>query len=341
MLKNILAITGEPRSGTSLMMQTLELLGIPCEKQRVFASDQKRVSERADYLNPKGFYEVPGVVVRGVRNGAERFYGKALKLVATGMVRTNPEHIEKVIVCTRDPREVADSQTMLSSNISVAQDGGWGFSPQFQMPLAARYIIEMGYLCAWLHQHMDTEDILCVDFADMHENPRAEIDRLCKFLGVPLVESAVHNVDRELYRSKPVDLGDGAEIAMKIYEMVKNKVITGVRPLLADFIRRTALERVSWMDDEEHGTWVLIGPSLFRALETNHRGVKDQLLATLALRAIMMPNICKHYSRTGASYTVKRPKDIGDLTRSMVFCDNTHEDTTVEDCFRCWNENDE
>ena len=158
----ITAVTGDPRSGTSLNMAMLMLAGYPIsgekfpgdkvatkrlaalakqvelgqstrkEQKRVQKNLAKRTAHAHD-LNPSGFYEVPGVVIRGLSK-ADSHGGHAIKIISRGivplqtpqgMVGTNPGIVWKYIVCMRDPRYVAESQRSLGGEVDVVgSDGG-------------------------------------------------------------------------------------------------------------------------------------------------------------------------------------------------------------------------
>ena len=81
----IVMVTGAPRSGTSLQMQTLDLLGVPINGDRFPEGNRDKIKnhlserqkEQSENLNPKGFYEIGGVVIWGVRDISD-YKGKAV-----------------------------------------------------------------------------------------------------------------------------------------------------------------------------------------------------------------------------------------------------------------------
>ena len=105
-MKKITVVTGLPRSGTSLMMQTLNTLGLNTKGTSELWHRQKTKlgRDRAEYLNPKGFYEIPGIVTKGIRFDklAELFYNKTIKIILNGLIRTDLKHIDKILFCFGD-----------------------------------------------------------------------------------------------------------------------------------------------------------------------------------------------------------------------------------------------
>ena len=89
----MIVVTGTARSGTSLMMQTLKLLGINIAGQKFDKWNRER-------WNPKGYWELPVKdTIDGIKD--DRFEGKAVKLFVQGLTKTNPSFISKAIRCTR------------------------------------------------------------------------------------------------------------------------------------------------------------------------------------------------------------------------------------------------
>ena len=70
----MIVVTGEPRSGTSLMMRIIDSLGLEIAGEQYVGTKRpnrsKKRKERAEYLNPEGFWEVPEVVSRGIKTDA-------------------------------------------------------------------------------------------------------------------------------------------------------------------------------------------------------------------------------------------------------------------------------
>lgn len=102
----MIAVVGTARCGTSLMMQTLNILGIGIPAPK-FDDRHKNIK----HLNPKGFYEFDSVLDNNffVKHS---FKGKAVKLFGYGLYDTYknfPKLIDKIIVCRRNPEDAIKS----------------------------------------------------------------------------------------------------------------------------------------------------------------------------------------------------------------------------------------
>ena len=94
------------RSGTSLMMQTLSLLGVP-----LTGLDFHREFSHRD-LNPKGYWALPmSETLGGIQH--HRFAGTAVKLGGADLAQTPPAFVRKVIWCRRDERDCKESMKKL------------------------------------------------------------------------------------------------------------------------------------------------------------------------------------------------------------------------------------
>jgi len=89
----MIVVTGVPRSRTSLVMQTLGLLGVPkTGKKYTFRNIPKH--------NKKGYWELDNSETQnGIKS--HEYKGKAVKLFGLTLELTPPEYVEKVIWCTR------------------------------------------------------------------------------------------------------------------------------------------------------------------------------------------------------------------------------------------------
>lgn len=231
----IVVVTGDPRSGTSLMMQTLKLLGVPVAGEefpqaRRAEGDNDRAAAQLDKvreLNPKGFFEVPGVVMRGLREVGEHG-GKAIKIIAPGLTRTPESLIHKGILCLRDPRHVAQSQTQLQAGVAVAGARGWD-SPTWNVS-AVRYMMEMGaFLRWWADQTSEYRGrFIVVDYDEFLGDPTATVARIASHLSVTPTQAAIDNVDPTLRRSPdkftawPEAMQDDGEQCEAIYAAIKS-----------------------------------------------------------------------------------------------------------------------
>jgi hypothetical protein len=348
-------------------MQTLKLLGMeivgdefPQEKS---GKDEKVVG-RSKRLNPKGFYEDRGSVMRGSQD-KEGLQGKAIKIIVDGLpermikrkvegevkeitVGTSPEIIDgaKIVLCLRDPMQVAESQTNLVGNVQVAGEDG-----EFQDVIGLmpenpeRYTMEMGRFYFWLKRVRPEleEKMLKVDFEDMHSQPEIQVGRISEFIGITCTEeqraAAVANVSADLKRSvnvtewRPEHAVNGA-LATGLYRYFRyNEGID--ESLLETFFKDKMLESVSWVDTE-FGLWMRSNTVLHRQLTANLRGVRDIL--TGQQRHRKNQSQCEHFGYSEEEYTIPRPAIMGDLVRKKVACKKDGELKTLEQCYGCFNE---
>lgn len=263
----ILVVTGDPRSGTSLMMKTLKLLGVPIAgnkwpqltrherrlkvaelegNEKLIEHLKERIStakERAQKMNPRGFYEIGGVVMRGT-NDMEKYGGRAIKICSPGAwpnnrhprVGTKPENVYKWIWCIRDPASVATSQQDIAAdNIEVVnEDGEWEAAQRPANP--ARYASENGELARWFEENPEHfERCLVVDYDEFMANPDIVMHQIIEFVGIedPDLGPAFGNIDPKLRRSPgrftawpTVEIQDMANAAYSVYEGVKSRKLS-------------------------------------------------------------------------------------------------------------------
>jgi hypothetical protein len=354
----ITIVSGEPRSGTSLMMQTLGLLGLDIagHKLSIDRKGRKR-TERAQYLNPKGFYEIPGVVMRGF--DAEKlgdYKGKAIKLITPGMVRTMKdekvrEHVNKIIFCLRHPKEIALSQRKLASAVEVAVDGDWKYFPETLPASPKRYVKAISWLVLWVQGNMDIwQNVHLSNYERMLTDPEGAIKDIIKYLEIEpteeQIQQAIDNIDTSLYRSTKdavewEDPEQGA-LAEALYEGICTNTMKHIDETMiddiAEMMRVDRLENIRWLDDEEFGTWTRMTASLWRGVEINNNNVRVNLQKGAVKRHVQWSTRCAYYNRKGEEYVIPRPDDIGPLVRNKVRCEYHGEDKTREQCYKCWNE---
>jgi hypothetical protein len=360
-------VTGVPRSGTSMQMQTLKILGMEIVGEEFPQSktgrDEKAV-ERSKLLNPKGFYEDRKSVVRGSQD-FEALRGKAIKIIVDGlpsrmverkinnetkeiMRGTSPEIIDhsKIILCLRDPLQVAESQTNLVGNIHVAGEGGsfqniTGLLPENP----ERYAMEMGRFYLWLKKvrpELESK-MLKIDFDDMHDQPEVQIRKIAKFICTNSTEdqiaSAVANVSKELRRSVHLkkwrlEHEEVGTLATGLYRYFRygESIDEGK---LEDLFKSKVLESSSWIDTE-FDLWMRSNPVLHRQLLENLRGVRDKL--SIQRKGRKNQSQCEHFGCSDEEYTILRPITIGDLVRKKVACKKDGVVKTIEQCYGCFSQ---
>lgn len=187
--KDILIVTGLPRSGTSLMMQMLHAGGHPV------LTDDKRA---ADANNEHGYFEWedikqlprnPGLIAQAD--------GKAVKVVTPLLPHLPRGHRYKIIFMRRPLEEIARSQHVMR----FQQQGNTADLEANVIPL--------------LQKHLDTTfdilrqapgiKVLEVDYPALVRDPQAGADRIAEFLGnerVPQREAMHGVVKPQLHRQR-------------------------------------------------------------------------------------------------------------------------------------------
>ena len=178
--ETVVLVSGMPRSGTSMMMQMLDAAGLSA------LTDEKRT---ADDDNQKGYFEYEPVkaISRQVKWMPEA-KGKALKVVAPLLRRLPPPKglRYRIIFMERDLKEVIASQHTLIDRL-----GAIG-SRQNDNELAATFKKQLRRVQKLLSAaHIP---VLYVPYRDCIDHPAKQADRINRFLGGALNESAMASV---------------------------------------------------------------------------------------------------------------------------------------------------
>lgn len=208
----MIVVTGAGRCGSSLMMQTLHLLGVPMigdpEKDQgrntLMSEDSSgELRKQIINMNPKGYWEL---AIKDIYNmidfGWPDHEGKAIKIMGAAFTELNTPDIEKVIYCKRRDRDVQArglhklSQVDLqikeetnSSNVYVNWFKGKTVDDVYsRQELTLKHI---DYIIK--HDKIPTLDVV---FEDIVTNPTMEIERVVQFLNLDVdISKAVNNVD--------------------------------------------------------------------------------------------------------------------------------------------------
>ena len=93
-------VTGAPRTGTSLILQTMDLLGVPMGMPK-FIPEHDNMRQ----FNPNGFYEINST--EGVTD--DRYKGKAIKLFGWQLFQSDINLIDKIIFVDRNREDAINS----------------------------------------------------------------------------------------------------------------------------------------------------------------------------------------------------------------------------------------
>lgn len=169
----MIVVTGTPRSGTSMIMQTLKLLGIPIVGD---AFDDRNNPEH----NPRGYWELPlKETIDGIND--HRYRGHAVKLLSTDLTRTKGRYIDRIIFITRYHNYAIKSyQKVIADHKVFGMQVNNFFKPTREN---AKKLFYMALKCAedYLDEHPGIKRIK-FDYKDFINNPVKETIRLKDFL---------------------------------------------------------------------------------------------------------------------------------------------------------------
>jgi hypothetical protein len=184
--KDIIVVSGLPRSGTSLMMQMLESGGVEVVTDHVRAADTD---------NPRGYYEYERVKrVKQDPSWLPAARGKAVKMVSQLLYDLPPGETFRIIFMERDLDEILVSQEKMLRRL------GRSAAPREEMRRS--YVLHLEKLRAWLGRQGNMQ-VLAVHYNGLLDSPRQQAERVCDFLGGRVdAESMARAVDSSLYRNR-------------------------------------------------------------------------------------------------------------------------------------------
>ena len=189
MAKDVITIvSGLPRSGTSLMMQILEVGGLPILKDDL---------READADNPKGYYEFERVKqVAQDQAWLQDARGKAVKMVSALLLDLPDTYTYRVIFMRRKMKEILASQkTMLERSGKPTDAIG-------DDKMAALFRKHLSQVAKWISEQPQVQ-VLYVSYNELMADPIQEIERISRFLGNELDAKKMASViDRTLYRQR-------------------------------------------------------------------------------------------------------------------------------------------
>jgi hypothetical protein len=215
----MIVVSGMPRSGSSLMMQTLKHLGVPLvgvgdydfqgnsylHSQDISIEDQDKVSKH----NPQGYYDIP--FEDHSKYFFESYEGEAMKLLGPVAVMIIPkENVEKVILCDRRGRDAQALSFMKLAMLDVEiidkeVEAGHIDPHSLRVKSIRSYrnlelqqfknIVNFGSasIARWWR---DTDiKVLKIFYEDMIDTPELTVKTIRKFLGISgSIEEAVNNI---------------------------------------------------------------------------------------------------------------------------------------------------
>jgi len=190
--REVVVVSGLPRSGTSMAMAMLAAGGLPC------VSDAARA---ADEDNPRGYFE--DVRVKRLDGDSDWLLaatGQAVKIVSPLLARVPTGVAYAVVFMRRHLDEVLASQTKMikrrDERQALADDQ---MKRHFERHL--RNIEKM------IENRSDMR-VTYIDHREVLRDPRGQARSIAEFLGIPLdVERMAAAVDERLYRNRRGTIG--------------------------------------------------------------------------------------------------------------------------------------
>ena len=182
--KQIVVVSGLPRSGTSLMMQMLDKGGL------TVLTDNNR---KADTSNPKGYYEFDPVMSLAKDNSwLYQAQDKSVKIVAPLLKFLDPQYRYKVIFMNRDLTEIVKSQqTMIGKDPNA-----------LPTRLFNAYNKHLNQVDIWKNKAPNVE-LIYINHRDAINNTKSVISKVEKFVGKKLdLDAMLLCVDPTLYRNR-------------------------------------------------------------------------------------------------------------------------------------------
>jgi hypothetical protein len=187
--REVIVVSGLPRSGTSMMMKMLQAGGVP------LLTDGLRV---ADPDNPEGYYEFERVkkLPAGDHAWLTDAPGHGVKIISALLEHLPADYHYQVIFIERSIGEVLASQRKMLSRSGRPAD------PADDARLAAFFEKHLQVVKERL-QTQANFSVLYVSHSDLLREPRSAVERIVAHLGRPLDrEAMVGAVNPSLYRNR-------------------------------------------------------------------------------------------------------------------------------------------
>ena len=187
--KELVVVSGLPRSGTSMMMKMLEAGGIPPLQDNIRTADED---------NPKGYYEFERV--KELPNDTAwmpEAVGKAVKIIALLLTKLPLKGYRyKVLFMRRDIEEIMKSQKQMLIRRGESTDK---ISDEEMITTYNRHLSEvLNFLEA-----NSCFTVFFVNYNDLMRDPEDWVPRIAAFLGKEMDTAAMKAVvDPKLYRNR-------------------------------------------------------------------------------------------------------------------------------------------
>lgn len=132
-----------------------------------------RPSDKVKAQNPNGYWEAGSITVQtGIRKDHKEIgiEGDLIKITAEAFYLSEPEMVDKTIVMTRNPR-----------NTLASMKKGGLFKTEDTEKAIAKCISDLRRTYDWLKIYR--KNFLVVSYEKLLDNPEAEFQRVCNFIG--------------------------------------------------------------------------------------------------------------------------------------------------------------
>ena len=187
--KEVIIVSGLPRSGTSMMMKMLEAGGLPVLTDNI---------RKANEDNPKGYYEFERVkkLPDGDTAWLDQAEGKVVKIISQLLMSLPAGYTYRVLFMRRHINEILASQRRMLVRRGEDPD------KVDDEEMAALFEKHLEKVFAWLDRQPHLH-YMEVDYNRTLADPQPTAERVNEFLGGELdVEKMVGMVDPSLYRQR-------------------------------------------------------------------------------------------------------------------------------------------
>ena len=185
--KEIIVVSGLPRSGTSMMMQMLFAGGMMVVTDSIRKPDQN---------NPRGYFEFEEVKnIENDKAWLDSCHGKAFKMISALLCYLPDNKRFKIIFMLRDISEVLSSQKLMLENLDAPDNAE-------DEKLEYKFSNHLDDITQWLKTQKNME-VKYVNYNDIIQNSEKGAQEINAFLGGHLDPVRMAEVvDESLYHQK-------------------------------------------------------------------------------------------------------------------------------------------
>ncbi len=187
--KEVIIVSGLPRSGTSMMKKMLEAGGLPVMTDNIRTADDD---------NPKGYYEFERAkqLPKGDKAWVKDAQGKVVKVISALLQHLPNDYSYKVVFMQRKIEEVLASQNKMLIRRGEPTDR------TTDVKMAALYQKHLRKIEGWLKSQRNIS-IFYAPYNEILANPQSYVEKINRFFDNKLDSDAMLAiVDPNLYRNR-------------------------------------------------------------------------------------------------------------------------------------------